>query len=144
MAALKVSDSAGALQWSLAPTALLLTQPTSIQRVLSGFSIQNSNKCRMKHFETWNIRDAKICKVLFSRKYKCLMKSMILMVLKANEKNTLLLTVSCPLCLTENIFGNLSAVLWKSILKLDSFFCSVSSVAQQRLVRPSLDTDISH
>ena len=49
------------------------------------------------------------------------MKSMILMVLKANEKNTLLLTVSCPLCLTENIFGNLSAVLWKSILILDSF-----------------------
>ena len=37
----------------------------------------------MKH----NIRDAKICKVLFSRKYKCLMKSMILMVLKENEKN---------------------------------------------------------
>ena len=33
-----------------------------------------------------NIRYAKICKVLFSRKYKCLMKSMILMVLKENEK----------------------------------------------------------
>ena len=39
-------------------------------------------------------------------------------------KKTLLLTVSCPLCLTENIFGNLSAVLWKSILKLDSFFAA--------------------
>ena len=40
----------------------------------------------MKHFETRE--DAKICKVLFSREYKCLMKSMILMVLKANEKKT--------------------------------------------------------
>ena len=30
--------------------------------------------------------DDKICKVLFSRENKCLMKSMILMVLKANEK----------------------------------------------------------
>ena len=51
------------------------------------------------------------------------------------KRKTSLLTVSCALCLTENIFGKLSAVLWKSILKLDSdpfLFCSaVSSVPQQ-------------
>ena len=52
----------------------------------SKLMIEEINRYRMKHFkhETWE--DAKICKVLFSGEYECLMKSMILMVLKANEK----------------------------------------------------------